>query len=416
MNATLRKDTGLLGATTSLIVPESLRYVQPKCGPPGTRKEIRLPAVASSYSTGGDNIVRFFLSSDGLLDFRRGYLSFDFRINTGVGVGTYLRVSQGIWSIFNRLRLVCGGKELEDIREYNLYNSLMFEALQDTEISDVIGPSCYGYATQAQRNVFSSATKTYSCPILCGFFLTGVLPMAFLKQRLELQLYLEDVSRCIETDYPIGLITMTLSNVYFHTEELKLESSVARELEALVNSGVTYPYKKFTHYVQPILNTMNNLVIPHVGAGIETLIHVMRNGANLSNPIVNDKLLSYVPNNTTDFQLRINNELYPPEKTLTTTPQAYVQYLRYINKWKLGGVYRNPPSISSDEYNTNRFIIVNQLETYPGESLVNNLSTESAGTNMYLVLNLAVPPALNTQLDTFVQSYGVICFCGGKLE
>lgn len=413
MQATV-KDDPTLSRLSSMAIPESLRYVQPKYGPPGMRKELRLPAVATSYSSTSDRIMRFFFSSDGLLDFRRGYLSFDFTL-TCSSPYTYLRVGQGIWSIFNRLKLLAGGKELEDIREYNLYNSLLFEQLRDEDISDVIGPSCYGFATQSERNAFSSTTKTYACPILCGFFLTGVLPMGLLKQKLELQLYLEDPSRCIETDGNINNVSFSITNLYFHTEELRLSGAVTSELQSLVNSGISYPYKRFTHYVQPVTATRNNLVIPHVGGGIEAFIHVLRDGSNLGNPTINDKLLTYIPSNVTDHQLRINNEYYPPEVTLTSTPQSYVQYLRYINKWRLGGVFRNPPAIALDEYNNDKFIIVNQLETYPSEGLINSCSTEGAGSNAYLVLNMSSPPIANTQIDTFVQSYGIICFCDGKL-
>lgn len=398
----------------TIVIPDSLRFTQPKEGPKGTRLEIRLPAVATSYSSSSDKIVRFFFSSDGLLDFRRGYLSFDLEL-TCTSPYTYLRASQGIWSIFNRLRLIAT-KELEDIREYNLYNSLLFESLRDEDIADVIGPSCYGFATQAERNAFGSTVTSYACPLLCGFFLTGAIPMGLLKQRLELQLHLEDVARCIETDGAIANVSYTLTNVYLHTEELSISSTYYAEMGALMAGGVSYPYKRFTHYVQPILNTRNNLVIPHVGDGIESLIHVIRSSTSLASPTTNDKLLTYLPIGVSDFQLRINNELYPPETVQTATPQAYVQYLKYISKWRLAGVYRNPPAIALDEYNTNRFIIVNQMETYPNEGLVNCLSTSGAGTNMYLVLNLSGPPPPNIQMDSFVQSHGEICFCNGRLN
>jgi hypothetical protein len=403
----------VLNAAFAPVIPDSLKFGQPKRGPSGTRKEIRLPAVATSYATNSDSIVRFFFSSDGILDFRRGYLSFDLTVNCSTPY-TYLRVSQGIWSIFNRLRLVAT-KELEDIREYNLYNSCLFESLRDEDIADVIGPSCYGFATQAERNSFSSTTKTYSMPVLCGFFLTGAVPMKLLKQRLELQLYLEQVSRCIETDANIADVSYTLTNIYFHTEELALDPAVLGELQSLMGSGISYPYKRFVHYVQPVINSRSNLVIPHVGSGIEALLHVFRNSNSLSNPLLNDKLLTYSRINVEDHQLRINNDLYPPEKTLANTPQSYIQYLRYIGKWTLSGVYRNPPAIGLDEYNSNRFIIVNHLETYPNEGLVNGLSTEAAGTNMYLQLSTTVAPPAGTQMDTFVQSHGVITFVDGKL-
>lgn len=401
-------------ANSSLVIPSSMRYTTPKHGPPGKRQEIRLPALAPTYTTASDRIVRFHFNNDNLVDFRRGYLSFDLTV-TG-NTGTYCRVAQGIWSIFNRLKILSGGKEIEEIREYNLFSSLQFETYRDEDVADTIGPSCYGYATRLERNLFSTATKSYESPIFCGFFLSGIVPLKKFKNKLQLELFLEDPARCMETDSPTP-ITLSLTNVHFHYEILELSQMTETALaDTLSSGGVTYPYKKFTYYVNPLTSSKSQIVIPHVSCGIEALMTIMRRNDIASNPTFNDKFLTFNRYNCTDFQFRINNVFFPPEPVKCSTGQAYVTYLRHINKWKLGGIFRNAPNLSVDEFNNNFFVIVNSLETHPGEGLINGVTTEGTNTNMYLAVNLSAVPPANIHLETFVVSYATLDFSNGILQ
>jgi hypothetical protein len=406
------KNDKALYASSGMVIPNSLKFSTPKYGPVGKRKEIRLPSASALYSSSTEKIVRFYFNNDGLIDCRKGYIAFD--LNLTVTGGTYQRLSQGVWSIFDRVRLTVG-EELEDILEYNLLSSLLFESLRDEDIGDVIGPSCYGFATQAERNTFGQQpTTSYAMPLFVGFFGTGVLPVGLLKQRLQLELYLADPTKCVETDGSNPIITLT--NLYFHYDDLALGEAMQAELFSVAQGGIQYPFRKFTHYTQPIISARNNLVIPHAGAGIETLLHVIRRSDNQSVMTTNDKFLTYLALTVTDHQLRINSDLYPPERTDCTGPQAYVQYLKYIDKWLLNGVFRNPPAISISEYQTTRFIIVNQIETYPDEGLINPMTTQTAGSNMFLMLNMSLAPSIPVSLDTFVQSYGVTELRNGKLS
>jgi hypothetical protein len=396
-------------------VPDRLKFVTAQQGPPATVKEMRLPAQSSSYSTNSDKIVRFFFNNEGIVDFRRGYLNFTLTI-TG-GTGSYLRVAQGIWSIFDRLRLSVGS-ELEDIRNYNQFFSMFFESKRDEDIADVIGPSLYGFATQAQRNAFSSAPKQYQMPLSCGLFLTAPVPLGLLSQRLQLELYLADPASCIETD-SLTPLTITLTDVRFHYEVMALTDEVTRNIAAVANSGVCFPYKKFTHYTSPITSSTQEIVIPHASTGIDAFISFFTNNATRFDTTVNDKFLNWPSLQIRDHTLRINNSYYPLQPTEVQNGfdnQSYIQYLRWIGKFQLGGVFTKPPSISSDDYMNDKFLIVYDLNAYPGEGLVNNLSTEQGGNNVYIRVNLGVPPPANTSLETFVCHTSCIDFAGGIMR
>jgi hypothetical protein len=120
-----------------MVIPDSLRFQTPKKGPPATRKEFRLPPVSTQYTTNSDNIVRFFFNNDSILDFTRGGFAFDVTISAPGA--TYVRAAQGIWSIFNRVRLICGGTELEDIREYGRLHSCLYETNREPDVGAVLG-------------------------------------------------------------------------------------------------------------------------------------------------------------------------------------------------------------------------------------------------------------------------------------
>lgn len=395
-----------------VVIPDALKFRVPRQGPAGTRKEFKLPPESTSYSTDSNNIVRFFFTNSDIIDFSRGGIAFDVTI-TAPGA-SYVRLGQGAWSIFDRIRLTTG-QELEDIREYNRLHSLLFETTREPDVGGVLG-SVYGYGTQAQRNAWGATpSKDYMMPLLCGLFLSGPLPMEIFTNRLQLELYLANPRNCVETDAP-GNITITLTNIYFHYEVLQLSEPTRTTFITQAMSGTRYPYKSFVYYTQSIVGATSDLQIPHSSTAIDAFINVMVNNNNQSDPTVNDKFLTWNYNQCTDHTLRINNEFYPIEPCLAQNdPQSYLMYLRWIEKWKIGGTYNNPPTISFDDYQNNRFLIIYQLETYPGESLVNQLSTQNSGNNVFLRLRLAVPP-VNQALITFVQVSRTIDLVGTKLR
>ncbi len=410
MNGSYNKDK--LG-TLPVVIPDSVKFAVPKQGPPGTRKEFRLPPAASSYATNSDNIVRFFFNNSNIIDFTRGGIAFDVTI-TAPGA-TYVRASQGIWSAFNRVRLTTG-QELEDIREYGRLASSLFEMYREPGVGGILG-EVYGYGTQAERNTWgATANKDYMMPLLAGLFLSGPLPMTIFTQRLQLELYMEDPLRYIETD-SAGPVTVSLTNIYFHYEVLELSPMMATTLTSAAVAGVRYPYKSFVFYTQPVIAATQDLLIPHSSPGIDGFIHFMVQNNNANDMTVNNKFLTWLFNNTTQHQLRINNEFFPLEPTqVQDDPQSYLEYLRLVGKWQLGGVYKDPPTISISAYSSNRFIIVNQLETYPGDGLVNNMSTAEGGNNVFLRLWMSVAPPVPTSLLTYAIVSKTIDLQGTKLR
>jgi len=204
---------------------------------------------------------------------------------------------------------------------------------------------------------------------------------------------------------------MTLTNIYFHYDVMTMTDQYAAAINAMATGeGICYPFRSFQVYQQPVLSAKSSLVIPHSSNGIEAFINVMVESDNQTVTTVNDKMLTYLNNQCQQFQLRINNEYFPLEPVFTLNdPQGYVVYLRWADCWRLGGLTsRTTPLTTSTEYNTNRFYIINDVETYPNEGLINPMSTTSAGNNVYLILQLAASPGVPTDLYTYAQYFNYI--------
>lgn len=401
------------------VVPESLKFTVPRYGPNATRKEFRLNPVASSYSTTGDNILRFFFNNSGIIDFRRGYIGFNVAITfPGGTTWTYARVANGIWTIFNRMRLTTG-RELEDIREYNLLHTEMYECFREPDAADVVGP-VYGFATQVERNALGGNTVTsYCCPCLIGLFNQGCVPMGLFLERLQLECWMDLATKFIETDANNPPI-VTLTNIYFHYEVIASSAATWGKIVDLARGpGVCYPFRTSTYYTTSVSNIQNaNLYIPHATRAIDAFSHVFRTSNTLTSMTTNDKDLTWIyVGPPQQWQLKLNNEYFPLEPAqVAADPQSYIIFLRWVGKWHLNGSFKTPPTISYNEYTNNRFVIVNELSPFPGEGLVSPITTEMAGNNVQLILNLAAPAPANTQMDTFAFHMRCIEFASGVLS
>jgi hypothetical protein len=403
------------GELADKIIPDSLKFQVPKQGPPGTRKIVRMAATDSSYATNTNKIVRFYFPNANVVDFRRGAIFFDLTISNLTNA-TYARISQGIWSIFQRVYLYTK-TTLEDLREYNLIQSMLSESFRDPDVWDVLG-ELYGFGTQEERNTWGSATKTFSMPLISGFFLSSAVPLSMFSEKVCLEMYLDDPTKFVETDSTTTPI-ITLTNLYFHYEVLLLNSAMLGTIASMAQAkGVCYPFRTFSYYTQAVVSNTNNLVIPHSSSGIDAFINIMRRTDNMFNMQVNDKFLTWNNNACLQHQLKIDNEYYPLEPTLANNqnPASYLEFIRWIGKWKLGGNYCKPLVITPDEYDNNRFIIVKEVAMYPGEGLVSNVSTNRSGQFVYLLLWLQNQPGNPNNLETYVQHYRCIKFTNGVLS
>lgn len=241
--------------------------------------------------------------------------------------------------------------------------------------------------------------------------------MKIFKDQVIVEITWESPSNCLETD-GTGLLSYTIKNLWWHVEKLEMTPSDELDFMGRASGGVRFPYRTWILYNStPLFTGQQDITIPHNSDALDGFISIMQRTDQASDPTVDDTFLNWPLNNATQYQLKVNNDWYPIEPTLCNLdPQAYLQFLRMIDKWSLGGVFKDPPVISFTQYNNNRFIIINNLEMFRGEGLINDFSTATSGNQTVLRLTLNGSPPANTILVTFAQISRTIEFQAGMLS
>jgi len=400
MNATYQ-NSRLRGHATK-VVPQVLKYNSVKTGIDARRRPHRLTPLQNQYTTGTNPIIRFELPNFSILDFRKGFLTFTLTLNTTGG--TYKRLNQGIWSIIQRF-VIKTGQEIEDIRNYNLIQSIIYEYATDPLTPGIIAYDMMGIGTQGDRNNWSLGAKEYVLPLNSGFLSSGVLPLCAggITETVLIELYLEDPINCVETDGANPVIS--ISNIYFHCERLELEGSfLSGMLSELRTTGLTISYLSYENYVNIINSTVSTSNINHRSDSIDCIISILRNDNIISNPAVDDRMITYNKNNVTQYQLKLNGEFYPEEPIYCQGQAiaARIELLKWLGKWSLNGIFTGANNISISQFNNNKFLIINDINAFPGSGLINSQGTSHATATIQLNVTMSAVPVTNLRLDSYV--------------
>lgn len=396
---------GALQSGVSTVVPNDLKFPTIKTGLPTHRDICKLDPLQPNAS-GQFPIIRFDLPNVYLGDFRRSQL--EFTVDIAVTGGTYKRLAQGAWSVFNRLRII-KGVELEDIRDYNLYESFKLNSQTETDVVDIIGSALWGYGSQLQRNAWGATQTRYSIPLSCAFFRNSLIPLSFLQEKLTIELYLENATRCIETDGTAP--TFTISNLKLYYDRVRPDTNYSQLITQQLKAGGLmfggWTMETYTNVIN-IGTTHTTITINHRSDSVAAFMTIMRRQVDLTTTTINDKMITWRKYGLQQFQLKMNGEFIPEEPIIVSgnATQAYSDYLKYLDKLSLDGVSSDPPRITGPAFNTDSFIIISDLRMHPGEKhIINPRGTAHATSTVYIDLQFDAPVADTIQTDTFVVYY-----------
>jgi len=388
------------------VIPNSLRWPEIKSTIPTKRTETKIKALQQNYSARGNKIIRFYIPNVSFLDFRRGYISFI--LQTTRTNGTYIRPSNGSWTIFERIRLKTS-VDIEDIRNYNTISTVLYEISTHPEVTATVGKNLYGMGTQAERNLFETTPVRVIMPIPSQFLLSGVIPMQFITERVELELYIDDPINCLETDSTTNDILIT--DPWLVGEKIDPDPSYTNSVvSSLASTGLNLNFTMWENYINSFSTQKASLNINHRSDSIESIISVMRSDVSVSNPTINDRFYNWSKYNLQQYQLKINGEFEPEEPIDTTgnATQNYIIFLKWLGKWSGRGIYYNPPNIDNVTYNNSRFLLINDLQAHPDSGYLNPRSTSHASATMQIDLLLGSVPPTNIRVDSFVQFHTIV--------
>lgn len=396
--------TGGASELSSYVIPEDMKYKQINMGIPLDRSLNKLNAKNTDVSSDGNNRIEFELPNAGYADCSRMALDIFVRIIVP-GPYTYARFRNGAYSMINRITIK-SSELVEDLINYNLRATVFEELFKHVEVGDTIA-SMYGYGSQAKRNLWGTQNKQYLIPIHSPFLVeTGYKPMNLLKERLELNFYLADVSECIETDY-VGAdpIVIKISDAELHYDMVETSAVHDVKVKSLVSSvGLNMCASIDDTSIDYINGQSYTVKISHKSDSIDYFLLFFRDDATLRNPAINDTLMTWKKYDLLSYQLKMNNVFYPVEPVLVgaDAKEAYIQALKFLQKWRGDGMVEDPPKLNEDNFNSERFFVVIDMRKYPmDKELVNPVNTKRMNTEVELRLQFAAPPPVKVRVDIF---------------
>lgn len=397
-------------ANKDIIVPESIKFQPVKRAVAAKRTPVKIRAEQQSYTSSQNKLIRIILPNAAFYDTRSGYLTFD--VNLAVTGGTYARIHSGIFSIFNRMRVLAGSTEIEDIRDYNRIYTILWEILNPIMVTGNIGVTTMGFGTQAQRNALTPLSQ-YACPLYSGVFGTELLPFDNIPNQVVLELYIEDPTACVETDGTLPIITV--SNIMFHIERLELEDNYRSYIQSYVNSnGLKLGFHTWERYTQALTTgAMQNVTISQRSSSMNGMLNIFVNSATINTTTVNDRFLNWPKLTLTSTSLLINGKVFPDEPIDTVYAngaEAFQAYLRWVQKWKLNGIIAIAPSLNNTAFNIDRFIQIDDFEAFPEyDDLINPFNTISSNSNLIKKEVFAGLIPANYQLDSWIEYFKQVC-------
>jgi hypothetical protein len=393
-------------SSADVIIPKSIKFGKVSRVIAARRVPVKVRAENPSYSSDKNKLIRIPLPSGCIYDTRGGYLTFNASIaKTG---GTYARFHSGIFTMFNRMRVLAGSSEVEDMRDYNRIYTILFELFSPILSTGNVGVTSMGFGTQLQRNALSAGAD-YACPLFSGVFGTELLPFDNIPNQIWLELYIEDPTVCVETDGTIPIITIT--NIVFHIERLELQDDYRRFISNYVRAnGLTLGFHTWERFSQTLpVGSNHNLQIASKNASVNGMINLFLNAATINDTTVNDRFLTWTRLNLTSTSLQLNGRIYPDEPIDTVTCSSWESYqilLRWLQKWNLNGIIPVAPSINSQAFAVDRFLQIDDFEPFPElDDVINPYNTLSNNTNIIKKYTFSVPTPANYQLDTWVQYF-----------
>lgn len=401
--------------------PDSLLWVQPHRCPDQHRELLILRPQSNTYSTNGDNCIRFVLPKQNI-DPRRNFLKFNVTITTTGG--TYKRLPQGAFSVIDRIRWFNGEVE-EQYEYYNRIQNLVMNSQVNAEVIETIGQDFLGYGTQADRNASGAVTTEYVIPINVGIFQCPVLPLGEIGKvnDFNVELWLANPLGVVETDGANPIIT--IDNIRWHYYKVWSDDmSYERSLRASIASGkMKIGYDAYACFQTPVLNTLNDLQITWRGNSLKSIATILVDQSTVNSVTTPDKFTTWpktLSNGASvySYQSQLKDGLWQPVEPVACSgdaPEAYAIYLNNNGLWDMNALTMFPAPIDQDSFNLDQFIMINDYSSVPEQNhadepntapfFFNNLSTLKQSQNTLFRLTLTAAPPEQTVAYHFVK-YG----------
>ncbi len=361
------------------------------------------PIDNGTYSARSNNRIRIDIPNTDIWNFQNGWLAADLTLSSdGIptdGNPAYLRMGNGSWNAFERVRHLSNLSPIEEMYPYwSLYSfQWIFE---QSEIIEQSFHTELGIGTQASRNTWGAITKRFIFPLDLGWISAGPFPAKYVNATQSVEFFLADPNQFIESN--CGNLNFVLSNVEMHAFKMTNKfpnlvneyrgTSWEEGFARFVRSG---SYEVMLDYFDWYQNTpiaqQGDYLVPVKTAAIQSICTVFGNVLEISNPLINDRILTFPKLSVGQYQYKIFSKLYPeqPVDCRNEGFQPYQFYLNYVNAWTINGfpgaIPNSPDAINEApvkliEFNTDAFAMIADFRSTKKVSSINPIFNSDAST------------------------------------
>lgn len=391
-------DSNTLVAPAEISLKEEFRH-----GGVVSRTDVYQQAEQSQYNSGGQ--IKFYLPSN-VSDLRKH--TFQFRINgTAFGApATFTRFGQGISCIFQRIEILFGSTKVFDCENVDLIKTIMryCKPVAYTEGSGAILEGTT--ANAATRNAdFLNADLVYAVNFDLGI-LNRVLYLDKLNVQLIIRLTLNQPNRCLETDNVGGTPgDYQVVDPEFHYSALVMSEAWNNRYNQVVaeRGGYDYTFRSIANLQDTSglgVGVSNaQIVLPFRYSSLTSIMYVMRNAADLNNPLILGKNTVFNFNAINSARTKINNTYYPVDSA-RSVQDIYTEFLDSIGLSYYADVF------IAANYRTNTFVRATPLMKHPHDNRdiygsIQGLNTTTSGTSIISEIRTGAPIAALQQIDFF---------------
>jgi hypothetical protein len=362
--------------------------------------QILEPSPNDKY-TSANKTCTINIPAFGIMDLLRGFFTFNAKF-TSTGANTYRRCHNGIWNIIKRITIAQAGQgDIEIAPEYGKVAHLQYIATREVDVDSYIGNSLWGIGSGASRSAAATGAS-YAIPLVNGFMSIDPIDITKLSGQLAVTIEFADPRDFMEADAGWTALDYEVTNVQFFVEKLNFLSDSVES--RAIRSRNLWKIVSWRQYLRtPGLAQEWTLDVDHKTNSVDSFIVVMNTTADMTNPTINDRLETFIKNNTTSYQPIINGIPVPARKIDCVGMAAYVTFLSNIGKWMLRGVFTDTPVLTKANYDTNKFITMVDLRSFPSSpQLVNPVSFADASTSLSVQFTASAAPAAAFNVYTYV--------------
>ena len=385
-------EKGLLLRETVLVPPEQVGTIT---GGAGSHVIFKIPSDSGRWVYGTRHIAVQF-NADGA---------------SSGGGGTYQRFENGIKSIIKEVRVFSSGNRILNPLFYNV-KAAMEQGLNGDPDSSLIGGMLEGLGTRSDRNTWCEDNLKYVIyvellPIAKGTKSINILPASFFAGDLKVEIFFEEPSRCMRSDYTT--LAYNITNSRMRLDYILPSASLVGEMKALFQTGgFKLPIEERLYYSNPLNSgqTRYELNFAITKESVKKVLFAMRTASTVASGTTDDKLSTFNHNSIQDYQFHVGGYNFPQDVVNTTSAncaEAMFELLRCSDN------FTHYDEISMPKGSLNR---LNWLESgcllgynfskNPLAPVMGGISTGSSG--LRLVLNFSSALGSNQQIELFSYS------------